>query len=147
MPQPVKLSDALIDAARTESARADRSLAGQIEHWAQLGRMIEPGLTSANIQALKHGEADVAEVLPPTEEGQALLEALIAAVANDSRRSKVTRGFAGRVRYGTDPDLPGFVIRLGPDGTRSVGRLVEGRFKAVGTATATSSHVRQAPQT
>ena len=119
MPQPVKLSDALIDAARTESARADRSLASQIEHWAQLGRMIEPSLTSANTLALKHAETSLIEALPPTVEGRALLEALTAALVRDARRGKVIRGFAGRVRYGTDPDLPGFVIRLGPDGTRS----------------------------
>ena len=142
MPQPVKLSDALIDAARTESARADRSLASQIEHWAQLGRMIEPSLTSANTLALKHAETSLIEALPPTVEGRALLEALTAALVRDARRGKVIRGFAGRVRYGTDPELPGFVIRLGPDGTRTLGRLVKGRFEAVNTATAHTAQDR-----
>ena len=142
MPQPVKLSDALIDAARTESARADRSLASQIEHWAQLGRMIEPSLTSANTLALKHAETSLIEALPPTVEGRALLEALTAALVRDARRGKVIRGFAGRVRYGTDPDLPGFVIRLGPDGARTVGRLVKGRFETVNTATAHAAQDR-----
>jgi hypothetical protein len=135
MPQPVKLSDALIDAARAESARADRSLAGQIEHWAQLGRMIEPSLTSAKTQALKHAEIPLMAALPPAEEGRALLEALTAALTSDASRSRVTRGFAGRVRYGTDPDRPGIVIRLEPDGTRTVGRLINGRFEAEHTTT------------
>lgn len=119
---------------------ADRSLAVQIEDWAQLGRMIEPSLTSANTQAPKCGEAALAEVLPPAEEGRALLEALIATVAGNPARGKVTRGFAGRVRYGAVPDLPGFVIRLGPDGTRTVGRLVAGRFATVNTVTAPTTH-------
>lgn len=130
MPQPVKLSDALVDAARSESARADRSLASQIEHWAQLGRMIEPSLTSAKTQALKHAEIPLMAALPPAEEGRALLAALTAALTHDTSRRKVTRGFAGSVRYGTDPDRPGFVIRLEPDGTRTLGRLVQGRFEA-----------------
>jgi hypothetical protein len=33
MPQPVKLSAALVEAARAAAADADRSMAGQIEHW------------------------------------------------------------------------------------------------------------------
>ena len=101
MPQPVKLSDALIDAARTESARADRSLASQIEHWAQLGRMIEPSLTSANTLALKHAETSLIEALPPTVEGRALLEALTAALVREDDLQALLREAGG---------FPGFLL-------------------------------------
>ena len=42
MSQPVKLSDELVLDARLTSKAAERSIAGQIEFWAQLGRAIEP---------------------------------------------------------------------------------------------------------
>jgi len=70
MPQPVKLSDALLSAARTEAPVAHRSIPGQIEHWASLGRSVEMALTQAQISRLKAGlplttaEADAAEPAP-----------------------------------------------------------------------------------
>jgi hypothetical protein len=42
MSQPVKISDELIGNARRIAEIAERSIAGQIEFWAQLGRAIEP---------------------------------------------------------------------------------------------------------
>lgn len=46
MPQAVKLSDALIAEARTAAELEVRSIAGQIEHWARLGRAAEQDLAS-----------------------------------------------------------------------------------------------------
>jgi hypothetical protein len=42
MSQPVKVSDTLAQDARLMGEAADRSIAGQIEFWARLGRAIEP---------------------------------------------------------------------------------------------------------
>jgi hypothetical protein len=42
MGQPVKLSDDLILEARTVGGLARRSIAGQVEFWARLGKSIEP---------------------------------------------------------------------------------------------------------
>lgn len=42
MSQPVKLSDDLVLEARTVGAVARRSIAGQVEFWARLGKPIEP---------------------------------------------------------------------------------------------------------
>lgn len=55
MPQPVKLSDRLLSAARKVAPLANRSIAGQIEHWAVLGRMVEKDLTSSQVLAVKQG--------------------------------------------------------------------------------------------
>ncbi|MBX9692585.1 MAG: ParD-like family protein [Cyanobacteria bacterium] len=41
MSQPVKLSDELVLDARLVSELGERSIAGQIEFWARLGRAIE----------------------------------------------------------------------------------------------------------
>ena len=42
MSQPVKISDALVLDARLTGEVTERSIAGQIEFWARLGRAIEP---------------------------------------------------------------------------------------------------------
>ena len=42
MSQPVKLSDALVLDARLAGQALERSIAGQVEFWARLGRAIEP---------------------------------------------------------------------------------------------------------
>lgn len=58
MPQPVKLSDPLINAARTVAPDADRSIAGQIEHWARLGQAAERVLsTDESLQFKREGGA------------------------------------------------------------------------------------------
>lgn len=56
MPQPVKLSDPLINAARTVAPEADRSIAGQIEHWARLGRVTERVLSYDESAQLKRDD-------------------------------------------------------------------------------------------
>jgi hypothetical protein len=50
--QPVKLSDGLVLDARLTGEIAERSIAGQIEYWANLGRAIEPLLQGTQALAL-----------------------------------------------------------------------------------------------
>ena len=52
MGQPVKLSDALVLDARIAAQAQDRSIAGQIEFWAKLGRSMELLLNGRQVQAL-----------------------------------------------------------------------------------------------
>jgi hypothetical protein len=135
MPQPVKLSDALVDAARETAAAADRSMASQIEHWANLGRVVEQGLKTGSVLALKSGAASLEQALPAGDEGTAILDALTRAMSADARAT-VAREFQGKVRYGTDPAFPGCIVRLEPDGRRTPGRLVGREFQPLPTATA-----------
>jgi hypothetical protein len=57
MSQPVKLSDEIVLDARLTAEIAERSIAGQIEFWAQLGRAIEPLLDGARAFALRRAGA------------------------------------------------------------------------------------------
>lgn len=41
MPKAVKLSDEIVDSARLEGGLMQRSAAGQLEYWANLGRSLE----------------------------------------------------------------------------------------------------------
>jgi hypothetical protein len=56
----IKLSTPLVDAARTDAALFHRSIGGQVEHWAKLGRAMEsaPGFTTERIRAALAGEYD-----------------------------------------------------------------------------------------
>ncbi|MEM9481602.1 MAG: hypothetical protein AAGA58_18280, partial [Verrucomicrobiota bacterium] len=65
----VKVSGDLASAAKEAAGWADRSQAGQIEHWARLGAGIESHLSAKQVKALKTGpeseveKAAVAEAL------------------------------------------------------------------------------------
>jgi len=50
--QRVKLSDTLVLDARLTAEVSERSIAGQIEFWAKLGRAIEPLLQGVQVMAL-----------------------------------------------------------------------------------------------
>ena len=58
MSQPAKLSDSLVLDARLAGETVQRSIAGQVEFWARLGRAIEPLLDGDRVLALcRSGEA------------------------------------------------------------------------------------------
>lgn len=57
MSQPVKLSDTLVLDARITGELMDRSIAGQVEFWAQLGRSIEPLLQGDRTLMLRRNAA------------------------------------------------------------------------------------------
>jgi hypothetical protein len=54
MPAAIKLSDEFVDLARSESRVMGRSIAGQVELWARLGRAVEraPGFDYERIRAV-----------------------------------------------------------------------------------------------
>lgn len=124
MPQPVKVADALIEAARTAAADSNRSMAAQIEHWAMLGRAVERTLTTGDVLKLKRSEGH----LDP-EQRSRLIEALAGALDPQRRElAKIAIGARDPLRYETDPALPGLLIQIKPDGTRTAGRLIERQF-------------------
>lgn len=129
MPQPVKLSDALIDAARAAAGDADRSLAGQIEHWARLGRSVEGALTTNDAGKIKRAGKKLEHAIPDAELRERVLQSLRLAVSTSGHPHLGTMlGHSHRVRYGTDPALPGCIVRVDAEGRRTLGKLVNRRF-------------------
>lgn len=57
MSQPVKLSESLVLDARLAAEVAQRSIAGQIEFWASLGRAVEGLLRGRKALALRKTDA------------------------------------------------------------------------------------------
>src|SRR5215207_5199323 len=126
MGTPVKLSATLVAAARDEATAADRSLTAQIEHWATIGRAVEKLVPQAAITSLKRlGGGGVAT---PAMAKRATVGRLLEDLVRSSDRGAVEKhlGALGGPRYGTDPRHPGLLVRVEPDGTRTMGRL-EGR--------------------
>ncbi len=119
MSQPVKLSDALVLDARLTAEVANRSIAGQIEHWALLGRAIEGVLRSDRVLELKRrGKARP-------------LSALLESVDSAEGRERVAKVIAARPfpHFEASPESAGAVVRVDEDGTRTVGRFVNRVFQ------------------
>ena len=121
MSQPVKLSDELVLDARLAGEVAVRSIAGQIEFWACLGRAVEPLLDGSRALALLRSGR------------QKSLFEQIGSVDSPEGRQRVADFVAERPfpHYEPAPDKPGFLTRIEADGTRTVGRFVQRRFEPV----------------
>jgi hypothetical protein len=119
MSQPVKLSDSLVLDARLISELAERSIAGQIEYWARLGKAVEPLLEGDRALALRKS-GDIK-----------LLSGLIAFVDFPSGRKRVADYLANQPfpHYEPSIDRPGFLVRIEEDGQRTVGKFVNREFR------------------
>jgi hypothetical protein len=121
MSQPVKLSDVLVLDARLTGELAERSIAGQIEYWANLGRAIEPLLQGTQALALckKASARPLSECLETvdTPEGKARV-----------RRYLEAQPYP---HYEPAREAPGLLVRTDADGTRTIGRFVNRKFQPV----------------
>ncbi len=121
MSQPVKISDALILDARLASEVFERSLTGQVEFWARLGRAIEPLLNGDQVLALcRKGSAEP-------------LSALIQSVDSATGRQRVTDYLHAQPypHYEQCAEKSSLLVRIDSDGKRTTGRFVNRQFKAV----------------
>jgi hypothetical protein len=121
MGQPVKLSDAFVLDARIAGAAQERSIAGQVEFWAKLGRSVESMLEGRQVLAMRR-----------SGEAQSLTEAL-ASVDTPAGRKRVEDVLAGRPypHYKQYAGEPGLLLRVDEDGRETVGRFVNRVFTAV----------------
>lgn len=121
----IKVSAELAASARKEAVDADRSLTGQVEHWAKLGRAIEAIMPAQVAAALKRSGGDL-QALDDESIRSKVLEALAVfqAQAPESLRQKI--GLDQQFRFEPDPENAGGFIRISPEGTRTRG-VMDGR--------------------
>jgi len=120
MGQPVKLSDGLVIDARLAGEVQQRSIAGQIEFWARIGRATELLLrTDRVLRLMQRGEARP-------------LSQCLESVDTDEGRMRSAAHLESRPHphFETAADRPGFLVRIDEDGTRTVGRFVNRQFRA-----------------
>ena len=118
MPQPVKLSDALVQDARATGEVAERSIAGQIEYWARLGRAVESVLRADEALAFKKR----GELVPLS----ACLDA-----DSEAGHARFQAHMARRPypRFEPAEEAEGMFVRIDEDGTRTLGRLIGREFQ------------------
>ena len=121
MSQPVKLSDALVLDARLAGKIVERSIAGQVEFWARIGRAVEPLLQGVQVLALCRNASPRA------------LSACLDSVDSAEGRDRVSDYLQGEPypHYQPYPEQAGLLVRIEANGERTVGRFVNRRFKAV----------------
>jgi hypothetical protein len=121
MSQRLRLSDTLVFDAQLTGKLSERSISGQIEYWANLGRAIEPLLQGNQASALSKKAA----VRPLST----CLESVDSPVGN-RRVAKYleTQPFP---HYEPTQDEPGLLVRIEANGTRTLGRFVNRQFQKV----------------
>jgi len=119
MGQPVKISDELITDARAIAEKSQRSIAGQIEYWASLGRALEPVL-----------RGDRALALCEAGRQRPLAEA-VAEVDSEQGRKRVRDYLSQRPypHFGPVEGQEGVYRRIEADGTETVGQFVNRQFQ------------------
>jgi hypothetical protein len=118
MGQPVKLSDGLVMEARIAGEAMHRSIAGQVEFWASLGKEMERLMSGAELDRTRARSTarSLSESIESINKplGRARLAAYL-----DSRPFP---------RFAADPVEARVMIREDSDGTRTRGRFSGGKF-------------------
>lgn len=117
----VKLNRAFVSEARREAELLQRSVGGQIEHWARLGRAIEnaSGFSIQRVRQALQGELAL-ENLPPAEQ-DAVFDELSAMF--DAPSAEVRRAYAalGAKEGAVGEDAAGRLVRRRGKGLEPVG--------------------------
>ena len=119
MSQPVKLSDSLVLDARLASEVVERSIAGQIEFWARIGRAVEPLLQGEQVMALCRDASSQP------------LSACLDSVDSPQGRRRVAEFLRTQPypHYEPAPSAPGLLVRIEAGGKRTMGRFVNRKFQ------------------
>ena len=119
MSQPVKLSDSLVLDARLAGEAMQRSIAGQVEFWAGIGKSVDALLDGRHVLDLCRRGATVP------------ISRCLDSVDTEAGRQRVTAYLkAGPFpRYEQDPGRPGLLVRIEESGKRTTGRFIQRQFK------------------
>ena len=129
MGTPLKVSDSLFAVAKQEAQATQRSITAQVEHWARIGRAVEAILAHQELLTLKQVGELLTPLYPSTSRRQEVHDLLTRIAASADR--EVTRNAlraSGTPVYATDPEHPGTIVQVLPDGTRTSGHLEGRRF-------------------
>lgn len=127
----VKLSDRdVIRDIEREARIADRSMAGQVEHWVKLGQAAEAILGTSEIRTLKESLQGAASRKVSLEGVKEKILSVLGRPMSDLERVSVQARVLspGVPVFQADPADPRGVIRIDPDGTRVAGRIRDGQF-------------------
>jgi hypothetical protein len=118
MSQPVKISDSLVLDARLAGEVFQRSIAGQVEYWARLGRSVEDFLDGRHVR-----------MLAQTQTAKPLSE-LVATIGTPEGQQRIDNHLRTLPfpHYAAHPAQAGLLIRTEENGARTIGRFVNRQF-------------------
>jgi hypothetical protein len=126
---PLKVSDSLFAIAKQEAQATERSITAQVEHWALIGRAVEAILAHQELLTLKQVGEVLTPLYPSVARRQEVHDLLTRIAASTDREpTKKALRESGAPLYATDPERPGMIVQVLPDGTRTPGRLEGRRF-------------------
>ena len=119
MSQPVKLSDGLVLDARLAGEVMERSIAGQVEFWARLGRSVETLLEGRKVFDLcrQHSAKPLSECFESTE------------TPGGQERVNTFLKSQPFPHYEPHPITPGLLVRIDEHGRRTTGRFINRKFQ------------------
>ena len=117
----MEITGELLREARRTAAVSDRSVAGQVVHWAEIGRAVEP-LVEGSLSPVER-----------SAEATASLSARLASVDTEEGRRRLAEYLKSQPfpHYEPVSDATDMVVRVDADGTRTRGRFVGRQFQAV----------------
>ena len=124
----IKISADLAAAARAASTDADRSLTGQVEHWARLGKAVEPVLSSVTIALLKKSGGDLGAIEDETERARVLSALAMLRKSPPYPETRASLAARSTPLYEADPENPSGVVLVAADGKRTPGRVIDRVF-------------------
>jgi len=115
---PLRIDGELIKEARTSGTVFHRSIAQQLEHWANLGKVLEGALTVRSV-------AHVKSLKQPVD-----LDRLLAKAGSSAGQRRTLALLAKKKGplYGVKADRPGVLLQYRPDGTKVAGQMSKGAF-------------------
>lgn len=110
----VKLSSQLVEDARSEGAIMNRSIGGQLEYWATIGRSMENTLGLDRVRAALAGRFDPGQLTPDERRYyyDQLDDAMMAPSADEVRKMAALGAEPGAVGYDASAQL----VKVGADG-------------------------------
>ena len=115
---PLRIDGELIKEARTSGNVFHRSIAQQIEHWANLGKVLEGVLTVRSV-------AHVKSLKQPVNLGRLLARA---GSSGGKRRTLALLAKKKGPLYGIKAARPDVLLQYQPDGTKVAGQMGKGMF-------------------
>lgn len=125
---PVRLQADLMERAVQAGARHHRSAAQQIEYWAALGQQVAGLVDPDSLLAVQCGVARLK--VEPIQGAPVASQEVFAALDADRRSGVLAQAVTtAAVRYQASSQQPGLLERIGPDGSRVIGRFRDGVFQ------------------
>ena len=124
---PIRLDAKLMESAKLTGEVLKRSASEQVEFWASLGQMIANKLTAQDLIELKAGLVDIK--LERSEPVSVNSDHLFQELNQKQQSGALQHAIQSHnIRYQMASDRQGYLEQVHPDGTRIVGKFIDGQF-------------------